>query len=80
MGRRKIVTKIPRCWMMRRSQKDSFERSWRCLLVCIIFCSTGDFSSPPLLLLLLLVLPPSSLGCSTLSIMFAADDDEDDTV
>lgn len=78
MGRRKIVTKIPRCWIMRRSQKDSFERSWRCLLVCNI-CSTGDFSSPPLLLLLV-VLPPSSLGCSTFSIMFAADDDEDDTV
>ena len=66
-----MVTKMPRFWMMKRSQKDSLDRSFLRLMVCCI-CWMEDFTtwcSDPLLPLLL-VLP--SLICSSSSIIFEA--------
>jgi len=67
-----MVTKMPRFWMMKRSQKDSLDRSFLRLMVCCICWMEDGFTtwcSDPLLPLLL-VLP--SLICSSSSIIFEA--------
>lgn len=66
----KRVTKMPRFWMMKRSQKDSLDRSWWRFFGfgCIFWAA---WRSVPLLLLPVLTLPPLT-GCSSSTIIGTA--------